>query len=218
MSCIIRRRGRRYRMNYIENIYVCLVAPILISIFCARGKGRLMMVFVFGGMTVCLLSSYISTFLAAVYGLDYVTASITVSPIVEEVMKLLPLLFYLLVFEPRKEEIPGCVIMIVSGFATFENVCYLTQNGTSRFFDLLIRGFGTGAMHIICGVIIFTGITSLWDRLWLRTAGTVALLAVTVTYHGIYNMLVLQPGTISVIGCLIPLLSAVVTYLTRPSQ
>jgi len=204
-------------MNYIENIYVCLAAPILISIFCARGKGRGMMFFVWAGMSACLLSSYISTFLASAYGLDYITASITIAPIVEEVMKLLPLLFYLLVFEPKKEEIPASVIMIVSGFATFENVCYLIQNGTSQFFDLLIRGFGTGAMHIICGVIIFTGIISFWDRLWLRTAGTVALLAVTITYHGIYNMLVLQTGWIASVGYLIPLLSAVLTVLSRPS-
>ena len=200
-------------MNYIENIYVCLAAPIIIAIFCARGKGRPMMIFVWGGMTVCLLSSYISTFLAAANRLDYITASITVVPIIEESMKLLPLLFYLLVFEPRKEEIPGSVIMVVSGFATFENVCYLIQNGTSQFFDLLIRGFGTGAMHIICGVIIFTGITSFWDRLWLRMAGTVALLAVTITYHGIYNMLVLQPGTVSYIGYLIPLVSVTLCAL-----
>ena len=203
-------------MNYIENIYICLAAPILISIFCLRGKGRPMMAFVFGGMTACLLSSYISTFLAASYGMDYISASITITPIVEETMKFLPLLFYLLVFEPEKEVIPSCVIMMVSGFATFENVCYLIQNGTSQFFSLLIRGFGTGAMHVICGVISYTGITSFWDRLWLRASGCVCLLAVSITYHGIYNMLVLQEGFVAVIGYLVPLVSAVLSMIRMP--
>ena len=77
-------------MNYIENIYICLVAPILISILSLRGRGRPMMIFVFSGMTACLLSSYISTFVAAMAGMDYTTASITVTPVVEELMKLLP--------------------------------------------------------------------------------------------------------------------------------
>ena len=50
-------------MNYIENIFVCLVAPLLIAQICTRGKGKRMMLFLFSGMAVCLLSSYISTFM-----------------------------------------------------------------------------------------------------------------------------------------------------------
>lgn len=206
-------------MNYIENIYICLMAPILISILCIQSRGRPMMIFVLAGMTSCLLSSYISTFMAAVHGMDYTTASIAVTPVVEEVMKLLPTLFYLLVFEPKKWEIPYCPVMIAVGFATLENVCYLVQNGTSEFFNLLIRGFGTGTMHMFCGSITFVGIIMLWDKLWLRFVGTVGLLAVAITYHGVYNMLVLQPGIASYIGYLIPLVSVAISvvYIRRLS-
>ena len=128
-------------MNYIENIFICLAAPIVISVFCIRGKGRPMMFFVLSGMTVCLLSSYISTFLTASFSLDYVTASITVTPIVEEAMKFLPLLFYLLVFEPGKPEIADGVLMTAVGFATFENACYLTNNGADHIIHLLFFTF-----------------------------------------------------------------------------
>ncbi len=204
-------------MNYIENIYICLAAPIMISVILARGRGRTMVFFVWSGMTACLLSSYISTFLAAAFKMDYITASLTISPIIEETMKLLPILFFLLVFEPGKEDIPACVIMTASGFATFENVCYLIQNGGSQFFNLLIRGFGTGAMHIVCGVIIFVGIISLWDKRWLRAAGVAGLLAAAMTYHGIYNMLVLQTGAVALIGYLIPLISTVLNLIFRRS-
>ncbi len=204
-------------MNYIENIYICLAAPVLIAILCAQGRGKRMLTFILAGLTACLLSSYISTFLAAAYGMDYVTASITVTPIVEETMKLLPVSFYLLVFEPKKEDIPSCVITTAIGFATFENVCYLIMNGASEFMNLMIRGFGTGAMHVICGVIIFLGIMSLWDRVWLRTAGTIGLLAAAITYHGIYNMMVLQPGIIALVGYIIPLISTVVNLILRRS-
>ena len=200
-------------MNYIENIYICLAAPLLIAIFCLNRMGRPMVMFVLGGMTVCLLSSYISTFVAAVYHIDLLTASITISPIVEEVMKLLPVLYYLLVFEPDADRIPACVVLIAMGFATFENVCYLVQNDTMQIMNLLIRGFGTGAMHVVCGTFLFMGLLLLWDKPWLRAAGTVGLLAVAITYHGIYTMLVLQSGPVALIGYLIPLISAVIIFI-----
>ena len=66
-------------MNYIENIYICLAAPLLIVVLCLRGQGKRSILFVLGGMTACLLSSYISTFLAVVHGTDAMTASIEIS-------------------------------------------------------------------------------------------------------------------------------------------
>ena len=53
------------------------------------------------GMGVCLLSAYINTFLAAVCRADALAATAEIAPVVEEMMKLLPLVFYLLVFEPE---------------------------------------------------------------------------------------------------------------------
>ena len=131
-------------------------------------------------------------------------------------MKLLPVLFWLMIFEPEKRSVPGCVLMLALGFATFENVCYLTQNGAESLLHLLIRGFGTGAMHVVCGAILALGMLLLWDRLWLRVAGTVGLLAAAATYHGIYNILVSQTGTAALVGYCIPIAtSAVVWFLWR---
>lgn len=48
---------------------------------------------------------------------------------------------------------PRCV-PIALAFATFENVCYLIQNGADRFSFIFFRGFGTGAMHVLCGLIV----------------------------------------------------------------
>jgi hypothetical protein len=49
-------------------------------------------------------------------------------------------------------------------------------------------------------MIVAFGLLYLWDRIWLRIAGTVGLLAVAITYHGIYNILVSQPGAAALIG------------------
>ena len=200
-------------MSYIENIFVCLASPILIAAVCMRGRGRRMMLFLLGGMVVCLLSSYINTFLAALHGASAVTASLEIAPLVEEFMKFCPILFYLLVFEPSREEISDGVLMTAVGFATFENACYLAANSADQFVYLMIRGIGTGAMHVVCGVLIASGLFFLWDRSWMRTAGTVGLLSVAVTYHGIYNILVAQDGAAAYVGYGVPILTVLIGML-----
>ena len=192
-------------MNYIENIYICLAAPLLLTILCIRKEARRSLSFILAGMTACLLSAYVSTFLAGVTGTDLATASYEISPAVEEILKFLPLLFYLLVFEPEKKAAISGVLMVSVGFATFENVCFLTSYGPSELFRLLIRGFGTGAMHVVCGMVVAVGLFYLWEQLWLRIIGAFALLCFVVTFHAIFNIFVNQSGAIFWIGSLIPL-------------
>ena len=193
---------------YIENIYICLAAPLLVSVLYLRGKKQASMIFLLVGMTVCLLSSYISTFAAAVLHTTLVMASVEITPIIEESMKLLPILFYLMVFEPKKEQAADEVIVSAIGFATFENVCYLLTNGAADTLHLIIRGLGTGTMHLVCGMIVAVGLLTMWDRLYLRIAGTIGLLCVAMTYHAIYNLLVTQAGVAAEIGYLIPIVTA----------
>ena len=154
-----------------------------------------------------------STFLAQVQGADAAAASVSITPIVEEIMKFLPVLFYLIVFEPTKEKAIGAMLMVSIGFATFENACYLTQNGAGHLLFLLIRGFGTGTMHVVCGMAVAIGLLYLWDQRWLRAAGTMGLLGLAITYHGIYNMMVSQTGTIAAIGYIIPIASVVIVLV-----
>ena len=98
-------------MTCIENIFICMASPLLVAALC-MGRRRLRF-FLFGvaGMGVCLLSAYINTFLAAVYQADALAATVEIAPVVEEVMKLLPLVFYLLVFErpDRRRRADVCV-------------------------------------------------------------------------------------------------------------
>ena len=199
-------------MKYIENIYVCLAVPLLLAILCLKGEGRKSLIFLLSGMTTCLLSAYVSTWCAGAAGADLLTASYEIAPAVEEIMKFLPLLFYLLVFEPEKKSAISGALLISVGFATFENVCFLTSYGTSELLRLLIRGFGTGAMHVVCGMVVAVGLFFLWERTWLRAVGTFALLCFVITFHAIFNVFVNQSGAVFWIGSVIPL-SVVLAYL-----
>ena len=120
-------------MTYIENIFLCMVSPLLVAALCMGRRQLRFFLFCIAGMGVCLLSAYINTFLAAVCQADALAATAEIAPVVEEMMKLLPLVFYLLVFEPEGDKIKAAAITIALAFATFENVCYLIQNGADRF-------------------------------------------------------------------------------------
>ena len=192
-------------MNYIENTYICLAAPLLLAILCMRQEGRRSISFLLAGMTACLLSAYVSAFAAGVAGANLTAASHAIAPVVEELMKSLPLLFYLLVVKPEKKSAITGALLVAVGFATFENICFLTAYGTSDLLRLVIRGFGTGAMHVVCGLVTAVGLSFLWDQAWLRAVGCIALLCFVITLHAIFNILVNQTGAVFWIGSAIPL-------------
>ena len=200
-------------MNYIENTYVCLAAPMLIAIISLRKEGQRSLFFVLMGMTACLLSAYISSFIAGVMGLELSAAVYELSPVVEEIMKAMPVLFYLLVYEPDKRSAVTCTLMLAVGFATFENICYLTAFGSADLLRLVIRGFGTGAMHIVCGMAVALGLFFLWDQVWLQVVGGFALLCFVITFHAIFNVFVSQTGVIFWVGSMIPLTLVLVYHL-----
>ena len=177
-------------MTYIENIFLCMVSPLLVAALCMGRRQLRFFLFCVAGMGACLLSAYINTFLAAVCQADALAATAEIAPVVEEIMKMLPLVFYLLVFEPESEKIKPAAITLSLSFATFENVCYLIQNGADRFSFIFFRGFGTGAMHVLCGLI----------------AGTCGLLGAAITLHASYNLLIAHGDAAQYIAYALPVL------------
>lgn len=199
-------------MTYIENVLVCIAAPLFITMLCVGRKYRAAFVFCFAGMLVCLLSAYLNTFFTIIYQADTMNAATQIAPVVEEIMKLLPLLFFLIVFEPDLQRFRLAAMLVAASFATFENICYLAENGAGQMLFLLIRGFGTGAMHVVCGSAYSEGLRFVWHDRLLRSVCIPGLLCVTIIYHAIYNLLVSVGGSVQVIGYCVPLFTLAVGY------
>lgn len=200
-------------MIYLENVFICITAPLFIAMLCTVKRRRPVFAFLIVGMGMCLLSAYINTFFAKLYDADITQATVELSPVIEETMKLLPLLFYLLVYEPARREARNANLFIAAGFATFENVCYLIENGTSQLLFLLMRGFGTGAMHIVCGAIVGYGLFYVWKLPWLKIAGAFGLFCIAITFHSIYNLLLSVGGIAQMVGLLIPVFTVLTGIL-----
>ena len=62
-------------MTYIENIFICMVSPLLVAALCMGRRQLRFFLFCIAGMGVCLLSAYINTFLAAVCQADALAAT-----------------------------------------------------------------------------------------------------------------------------------------------
>ena len=193
-------------MTYIENIFLCLALPMLLSLLFTSGSPRRFTLFVVLGMATCLLSAYVSSFFMGRHQCSAVTTAIEIAPVCEEILKLLPLLLYFLIFEPDSHKLTPAAIGIAVGFATFENVCYLIQNGADRFSFIFFRGFGTGAMHVLCGLIVGGGLAYTWQRTWLKIAGTCGLLGAAITLHAIYNLLIAYGGAAQYVAYALPVL------------
>ena len=202
-------------MTYIENIFLCLAIPLILSLFFTGGRARSFTLFIVAGMLCCLLSAYVSSFFMGDCGANARQAVVEITPVCEELIKLLPLLFYLLVFEPQPRVLPGAALAIAVGFATFENVCYLTENGAADFTLLLIRGISAGALHILCGALAGYGLSHVFRRRWMAPTGAMAILGACTGLHGIYNLLITADGAWRIAGYLFPAMLIACLYALR---
>ena len=203
-------------MIYAENILLCIAVPLIISLLFIRGEVRRYVSAFLLGMGVCLIAAYISGFLSLATGMGENDTAIFLSPVVEELMKLMPLLFFLVLFSPEDRTLTMLAVAIGAGVATFENCCYILTSGAESLTYILIRGLAVGVMHIVS---IFA--LSIWlivaKRLQVFSFPAVlGSLSLAMTFHALYNLLVSEPGVSSLIGYLLPLLAAMgLTYLYR---
>ena len=200
-------------MPYVENTYICLAAPLLVAILGLKNPWRRVLIFLLAGMTCWLLSAYISSFFSTLTGLDTISTSHEISPAVEEFVKFLPVFFYLAIFTPEKGVAIGGIITVAVGFATFENICFLTTYGTSDLLMLLIRGFGTGAMHVLCGMMVAISLYYMWDHSWLRVAGVFGAICSAITFHAIFNVTVSVEGVSLWVGSFIPMTVIIIVLI-----
>ena len=123
------------------------------------------------------------------------------------------LLFYFLMFDPDDDHLFLSAVGIGAGFASFENICSMIASGTERLGFLLIRGLAVGVMHIVSVFAMILGLVVARRFKALRLSSTVGALSLSMLFHGIYNLLVSQPGITSVIGYGLPLLTAGLLFL-----
>lgn len=186
--------------------FIAMTVSLALMLPLMEKKVRRLVIFMIVGMFSCLFVSELNHILLDAYNnyMFYVTTTIT--PVTEEIVKALPILYFAIVItDDRRVLIPNAFAVGV-GFALLENVVILTQNVENvTILWAFVRGFGSGLVHGICTVMVGWGISYIKKRRKFFYCGTFALLSAAIIYHAIYNLLV--QSAYQYVGILLPLLT-----------
>ena len=177
--------------NLVYILFIALVAPLLLMMLMLRKRSRLLVGYMLIGISVSLFVSEFNTIVLNWFDGDMMYVTTTITPISEEIVKAIPVLFYAAVFSDNRDRVMPIAFATGVGFATFENMVILVQNIESVTIGwAIIRGFSTALMHAVCTVAVGFGICFIRKRKKLFYCGTFALQTMACIYHGIFNMLV----------------------------
>lgn len=199
-------------MIYAENLLVCIMAPFLVSLLFVKGEVRQYLVAFLLGMGGSLIGAYISGFLSIVLEMSQNDTSIFISPIIEETMKLLVLIFFLYLITPKDKALVMLSIAIGTGFATFENCCYILSFGADSLSYITIRGLAVGVMHIVSILSLAIWLICIRRLKAYSFSGVFGGLSLAMIFHSTYNLLVSESGLSRTIGYILPIVSAFCLY------
>ena len=178
--------------NIVYAVFICLMVPMLMSLSLLQHRSRLVMGFVLIGSTVCLVASELNGVLFPYFD-DMLSFCTTISPITEEILKALPILYFAFVISDNRTTLVQISFAVGLGFAIMENMTVLVQNLSDiNIIWALIRGFGAGLMHSICTVVVGLGMSTVHKKKKLFVCGTIALLTIAIAYHATYNTIVMS--------------------------
>jgi RsiW-degrading membrane proteinase PrsW (M82 family) len=150
-------------MDYlIYTLAICISAPLILMTALADPKTRRLLGFMILGMYIAVLASEVNSILSYLFknSMDYFHLTITVTPVSEEILKALPLLFTAIMISDNREFLFQQAMSIGVGFAILENTFILSQNVESvSLLWAMIRGFSSGLMHALCTISIGVGIS-----------------------------------------------------------
>ena len=189
--------------NLIYILFVSIFVPILLMACLVEKKARQPIIYVLIGIFLSVFASEVNAYLRNILPMSSFEVTIIVTPISEEILKALPILFSATVLAPKKEALFTASMAVGIGFAVLENAFYMLTSNSFNMFDAIIRAFGAGLMHGMCTLLVGVGILFVRKKHKLFVVGTFAMLSTAITYHGIYNMLV--QSDFRAIGFLLPI-------------
>ncbi|HBI52583.1 MAG: PrsW family intramembrane metalloprotease [Ruminiclostridium sp.] len=173
-------------------LFICIALPMIPMLFILPDKkSRLFLGYMIVGATVCLVAGGVNLWLLGLFNNDsmYVTTNIT--PISEELMKAIPVLYFAILFSDDRETLLSISFALGIGFAVLENAVILTQQIQNvSIVWALTRVIGAALMHGACTAAVGLGMSYIRKRRKLFFCGTFSLLALAIIFHATFNVLV----------------------------
>ena len=184
-------------------LFVAIFIPVLLMALLVEKKARLPIAFMLVGIFVSVFASEVNALLANSLNMNMYDITVVVTPMTEEILKALPILYYALFISDKKEKLFTASMATGIGFAVLENAYYLLNYPDFTMLSAVIRAFGAGLMHGMCTLLVGVGISFVKKKSKLFAVGTFGLLSTAIVYHGIYNILI--QSEYSIAGALLPI-------------
>jgi RsiW-degrading membrane proteinase PrsW (M82 family) len=165
------------------------------------------------GIFVSVFASEVNGLLSKCLPMDTYSITTIVTPVTEEFLKALPILYYALVISDKREKLFTASMATGIGFAVLENAYCLLNDPYFTMITAVIRAFGAGLMHGMCTLLVGVGISFVKRRSKLFAVGTFGLLSTAIVYHGIYNILI--QSKYSIVGALLPIMTYIPFFVWR---
>ena len=176
-------------INYL--LFICVAAPIFLMLFVLEKKSKITVGYMLIGIFVCLFISEVNGLMLQAFNNDIYYVTTTITPITEEIIKALPVLYFAFLFSDKRETLISLSIATGIGFAILENLMIFVANVDNiSLFWAAVRGFSSGLMHGLCTAAVGIGLSFVHKKRKLFYCGTFALLTVAIIYHAIYNTLI----------------------------
>lgn len=199
--------------NIMYMLFVSVSIPMLLMIFLVEKKARLPVAFMLVGIIVSLFASEVNGLLAQVLSMDLYRITVIVTPVSEELLKALPILYYAMVISDKREHLFTASMALGIGFAVLENAYFLLNYSDFNMLSAVIRAFGAGLMHGMCTLLVGVGISFVKKKRKLFAVGTFGLLSTAIVYHGVYNILI--QSQFSIVGALLPIATYIPFFIWR---
>jgi len=195
-------------------IMICMVVPLLLLMTMLDNKSRLLLGFVLCGMMLAVCAYEVNSLVCYLFQLSGPELSIKAAPIIEEILKALPVLFYAALVSDERKQVLQLAMAVGIGFAILENAFLLiTYVDAVNIGWAIVRGVSTSLSHGICTLIVGCGIIFVRKQKKLFYTGTFALLAAAMTLHAIFNLLIQSPY--DYVALALPLIMYAVFWIVR---
>ena len=199
--------------NMIYILFISISIPLLLMALLMEKKARLPISFMIIGIFVSVFASEVNGLLSNLLSMDTYSMTVIVTPVSEELLKALPVLYYAVVISDKRERLFTASMAIGIGFALLENAYFLLNSDNFTIIIAIIRAFGAGLMHGMCTLLVGVGISFVKKKSKLFAVGTFGLLSTAIVYHGIYNILI--QSEFSIVGALLPIATYIPFLILR---
>lgn len=184
-------------------LFISIFIPLLLMTLLVEKKARLPVVFMVTGIFVSVFASEVNGLILKILSMDKYSTTVIVTPVTEELLKALPILYYAIVISDKRERLFTASMSLGIGFALLENAYVLLDSSNFTVLEAIIRAFGTGLMHGMCTLLVGVGISFVKKKRKLFAVGTFGLLSTAIVYHGVYNILI--QSEFSIVGACLPI-------------